>query len=115
MTLQSGPDQECRVERFKTVCRWRRTEESLRVDERRYHGVSLTMEIDDAKAGTIGDEVRDDIIVFFRLARAGRIHETSTGAHDVGGAHQQRQLITSERRQITFMPSPPDIRVPSHG
>src|SRR4030095_4087402 len=92
MTLQSGPDQECRVERLETVCRWRRPEESLHVDERRCHGASVTMEIDDAKAGTIGDEVRDDILVFFRLARAGRIHETSTRAHNVGGAPQERQL-----------------------
>src|SRR5215510_8585430 len=99
MTLQSGPDQECRVERFKTVCWWQRAEESVRVDEWRDHRASLGVQIDDAKAGTTGNEARDDTIVFFRLARAGCIHEASTCAHDLGGAHQQRQLIACKSGQ----------------
>src|SRR5262245_27172052 len=104
MTLQSGPDQECRVERFKTVCWWRCTKEPWRVDERRDHGPSVIVEIDDPEAGTIGGEAKDDTVVFFRLARAGRVDESSTRAHDVGSAHQQRELIARKRRQILLMP-----------
>src|SRR5262245_13459613 len=112
MTLQSGTDQECRVERFETMCRWRRTEEPFSVDERRDYSARAIVEIDGAELGTSSGEVCDDMIVFFGLARAGRIHEASTRADDIGGAHQQRQLIARERRQIALMPAPSDIGVP---
>src|SRR4029079_19102152 len=115
MTLQSGPDQECRVERFKTVCGWRRTEEPLRIDERRDYGATVIAKIDNPKAGTIGEEVKYDAVVFFGLARAGRVHEASTRAHDVGGAHQPRELSACKPGQVVLMSAPPDIGVPAHG
>src|SRR5678816_619721 len=114
MTLQSGPDQERCVERFKAVCRWGRTEESLRVDEWCDHRSRVSVEVDDAKVGTMGDEARDDTVVFFRLTRAGRINEASTCSYDVGRSDQQRHLIACKRCQVPLLPPPTNIRISPH-
>src|SRR5262245_41156922 len=114
MTVLSGPGQECCEERFKTMRRWRRTKESGRVDEWRDRQVLLIVESDDAKVWTIGNEVRNDTVVFLRLARASRIDKTSTGAHDFRRAQQQRHLVARERNQIVWMPPPSNIRIPPH-
>src|SRR6185503_13768059 len=58
-----------------------------------------------------GEKRIDDRVVLFRLARTGRIDETSALSDDRRRTIEEGGLVRGERCQIGLLPAPPDVGI----